>query len=62
MELTWLADTPQSRRRSRALRACSDCQRRKVRAGMTFLNTRDIRLTLKEETLPPSPRSMCVEK
>jgi hypothetical protein len=30
MELTWLADTPQSRRRTRALRACSSCQKRKV--------------------------------
>ncbi|PYI01058.1 fungal-specific transcription factor [Aspergillus sclerotiicarbonarius CBS 121057] len=30
MELTWLADTPQSRRRTRALRACATCQRRKV--------------------------------
>ncbi|KAF9887583.1 hypothetical protein FE257_009795 [Aspergillus nanangensis] len=29
MELTWLADTPQSRRRTRALRACPQCQRRK---------------------------------
>ncbi|KAI9368938.1 hypothetical protein BJX61DRAFT_536834 [Aspergillus egyptiacus] len=31
MELTWLADTPQSRRRKRALRACLSCQRRKKR-------------------------------
>ncbi|KAL3457731.1 hypothetical protein BJX64DRAFT_244307 [Aspergillus heterothallicus] len=31
MELTWLADTPQSRRRTRALRACSRCQKRKKR-------------------------------
>ncbi|KAL2787265.1 hypothetical protein BJX66DRAFT_327981 [Aspergillus keveii] len=31
MELTWLADTPQSRRRTRALRACSSCQKRKKR-------------------------------
>ncbi|RAL05045.1 transcription factor domain-containing protein [Aspergillus ibericus CBS 121593] len=31
MELTWLADTPQSRRRTRALRACATCQRRKKR-------------------------------
>ncbi|KAJ6140430.1 hypothetical protein N7470_010435 [Penicillium chermesinum] len=31
MELTWLADTPQSRNRTRALRACSTCQRRKKR-------------------------------
>lgn len=31
MELTWLADTPQSRSRTRALRACPACQRRKVR-------------------------------
>ncbi|KAL4927430.1 transcription factor domain-containing protein [Aspergillus undulatus] len=31
MELTWLADTPQSRRRTRALRACSTCQRKKKR-------------------------------
>ncbi|KAF7632020.1 fungal-specific transcription factor [Aspergillus flavus] len=31
MELTWLADTPQSRRRTRALRACAHCQRRKKR-------------------------------
>ncbi|KAL4874180.1 hypothetical protein BDV12DRAFT_182009 [Aspergillus spectabilis] len=31
MELTWLADTPQSRRRTRALRACPSCQRRKKR-------------------------------
>ncbi|KAJ5815314.1 hypothetical protein N7474_007091 [Penicillium riverlandense] len=30
MELTWLADTPQSRSRVRALRACPSCQRRKV--------------------------------
>ncbi|KAL4801405.1 hypothetical protein BDV18DRAFT_84898 [Aspergillus unguis] len=31
MELTWLADTPQSRRRTRAPRACSDCRKRKKR-------------------------------
>ncbi|OJJ35725.1 hypothetical protein ASPWEDRAFT_51706 [Aspergillus wentii DTO 134E9] len=31
MELTWLADTPQSRSRARALRACANCQRRKKR-------------------------------
>ncbi|KAL2809297.1 hypothetical protein BJX63DRAFT_423974 [Aspergillus granulosus] len=31
MELTWLADTPQSRRRTRALRACPSCQKRKKR-------------------------------
>ncbi|KAJ5102851.1 transcriptional regulator family: Fungal Specific TF [Penicillium argentinense] len=31
MELTWLADTPQSRSRTRALRACPACQRRKKR-------------------------------
>ncbi|KAJ5585365.1 uncharacterized protein N7459_005165 [Penicillium hispanicum] len=31
MELTWLADTPQSRGRTRALRACPTCQRRKKR-------------------------------
>ncbi|KAB8263744.1 hypothetical protein BDV32DRAFT_118366 [Aspergillus pseudonomiae] len=31
MELTWLADIPQSRRRTRALRACAHCQRRKKR-------------------------------
>ncbi|KAL4889721.1 hypothetical protein BDV59DRAFT_186052 [Aspergillus ambiguus] len=31
MELTWLADTPQSRGRTRALRACPQCQRRKKR-------------------------------
>ncbi|KAL4939641.1 hypothetical protein BDV06DRAFT_33219 [Aspergillus oleicola] len=31
MELTWLADTPQSRRRTRALRACPSCQRKKKR-------------------------------
>jgi hypothetical protein len=30
MELTWLADTPQSRNRTRALKACPACQRRKV--------------------------------
>lgn len=33
MELTWLADTPQSRSRTRALRACPSCQRRKVCRG-----------------------------
>ncbi|GKZ33240.1 hypothetical protein AbraIFM66950_003036 [Aspergillus brasiliensis] len=33
MELTWLADTPQSRRRTRALRACATCQRRKTGTG-----------------------------
>ncbi|RAL07564.1 transcription factor domain-containing protein [Aspergillus homomorphus CBS 101889] len=31
MELIWLADTPQARRRNRALRACAQCQRRKKR-------------------------------
>ncbi|KAJ5123464.1 transcriptional regulator family: Fungal Specific TF [Penicillium atrosanguineum] len=31
MELTWLADSPQSRSRTRALRACPACQRRKKR-------------------------------
>ncbi|KAL4917445.1 hypothetical protein BDW62DRAFT_84093 [Aspergillus aurantiobrunneus] len=31
MELTWLPDTPQSRRRTRALRACPSCQRKKKR-------------------------------
>ncbi|KAJ5355363.1 uncharacterized protein N7496_012575 [Penicillium cataractarum] len=31
MELTWLADTPQSRTRARALKACPACQRRKKR-------------------------------
>ncbi|KAL3469452.1 hypothetical protein BJX99DRAFT_251973 [Aspergillus californicus] len=31
MELTWLVETPQSRRRSRALRACPGCQKRKKR-------------------------------
>ncbi|KAL4800076.1 hypothetical protein BDV19DRAFT_376085 [Aspergillus venezuelensis] len=31
MELTWLADSPQSRRRTRALRACPTCQRKKKR-------------------------------
>ncbi|KAL2844311.1 hypothetical protein BJY01DRAFT_215098 [Aspergillus pseudoustus] len=31
MELTWLADTPQLRRRKRALRACPSCQKRKKR-------------------------------
>ncbi|RAH45969.1 transcription factor domain-containing protein [Aspergillus brunneoviolaceus CBS 621.78] len=30
MELVWLADIPQGRRRSRALRACVHCQRKKV--------------------------------
>ncbi|EDP54265.1 putative fungal-specific transcription factor [Aspergillus fumigatus] len=30
MELKWVADTPQSRSRKRALRACSGCQRKKV--------------------------------
>lgn len=30
MEFKWVADTPQSRSRRRALRACADCQRRKV--------------------------------
>ncbi|KAL4998102.1 hypothetical protein BDV10DRAFT_76269 [Aspergillus recurvatus] len=30
MELTWLADSPQSRRRTRALHACPTCRRRKV--------------------------------
>ena len=32
MEITWIADTPQSRVRTRAPRACASCQRRKVRA------------------------------
>ncbi|KAH8434753.1 transcription factor domain-containing protein [Aspergillus melleus] len=31
MELTWFADTPQARRRTRAPRACASCQRRKKR-------------------------------
>ncbi|KAL4950063.1 hypothetical protein BDW69DRAFT_202399 [Aspergillus filifer] len=31
MDLTWLADSPQSRRRTRALRACPSCQRKKKR-------------------------------
>ncbi|KAJ5326093.1 transcriptional regulator family: Fungal Specific TF [Penicillium brevicompactum] len=31
MELTWLPDIPQSRSRTRALRACADCQRSKKR-------------------------------
>ncbi|KAL4814189.1 hypothetical protein BDW67DRAFT_166347 [Aspergillus spinulosporus] len=31
MEITWLADSPQSRRRTRALHACSTCRRRKKR-------------------------------
>ncbi|RAH65851.1 transcription factor domain-containing protein [Aspergillus aculeatinus CBS 121060] len=31
MELIWLADIPQGRRRSRALRACVHCQRKKKR-------------------------------
>jgi 4-hydroxy-3-methylbut-2-en-1-yl diphosphate synthase IspG/GcpE len=31
MELTWLPDIPQSRSRTRAVRACPTCQRSKVR-------------------------------
>ncbi|KAL4987499.1 hypothetical protein BDW68DRAFT_197399 [Aspergillus falconensis] len=31
MELTWLADSPESRRRTRALHACPTCRRRKKR-------------------------------
>lgn len=36
MELTWLADIPQSRSRTRAPRACPACQRRKVRGDRSY--------------------------
>ncbi|PYI29406.1 fungal-specific transcription factor [Aspergillus indologenus CBS 114.80] len=40
MELVWLADIPQGRRRSRALRACAHCQRKKKRCR--HLATEDV--------------------
>ncbi|KAJ9357271.1 transcriptional regulator family: Fungal Specific TF [Paecilomyces variotii] len=46
MELTWLADTPQSRRRSRAAKACSNCQRKKKRCrhlSTSFTGSSNIR-------------------
>ncbi|KAJ5953390.1 hypothetical protein N7454_000286 [Penicillium verhagenii] len=38
MELTWQANTPQWRSRTRAARACPTCQRRKVRRWGTKIN------------------------
>jgi hypothetical protein len=38
MELTWLPDIPQSRSRTRALRACPQCQRSKVRPQLRLAN------------------------
>ncbi|KAJ5988229.1 transcriptional regulator family: Fungal Specific TF [Penicillium waksmanii] len=50
MELTWLANTPQSRSRTRAPRACPACQRRKKRCRHLTLG---IEPTEEEAAEPP---------
>ncbi|RAH77480.1 hypothetical protein BO86DRAFT_451003 [Aspergillus japonicus CBS 114.51] len=49
MGLVWLADIPQGRRRSRALRACAHCQRKKKRCR--HLATEDVARFLRQSLL-----------
>ncbi|KAJ5101483.1 hypothetical protein NUU61_003705 [Penicillium alfredii] len=57
MELTWLADTPQSRNRTRAVRACPNCQRRKKRCRHTnseSAHSQEHRSSRKSSDRPPT--------
>ncbi|KAL6235406.1 hypothetical protein BDW75DRAFT_209761 [Aspergillus navahoensis] len=54
MELTWLADSPQSRRRTRALRACPTCRRRKKRCCHIVAESSDTSVFETRRTNSPS--------
>ncbi|KAL4737387.1 hypothetical protein BDV11DRAFT_216724 [Aspergillus similis] len=54
MELTWLADSPQSRRRTRALHACPTCRRRKKRCCHIMAETSNTSISETRRISPPS--------
>ncbi|KAL4746779.1 hypothetical protein BDW72DRAFT_184181 [Aspergillus terricola var. indicus] len=57
MELTWLADSPQSRRRTRALHACPTCRRRKKRCCHIVAETSNTSISKTRRMSPPSRTS-----